>query len=48
MISWWDNIRDGRSITIYLLVKPAAEFSQELIRHAGNGPLKSWIEGPYD
>ncbi len=47
MISWWDNNVDGRSTTIYLLVKPAAGFSQKLVRHAGNGPMKSWVEGPY-
>lgn len=47
MISWWDNNVDGKSTTIYLLVKPAAGFSQKLIRHAGNGLMKSWIEGPY-
>ncbi len=41
MISWWDNNVDGRSTTIYLLVKPAAGFSQKLIRHAGTGLIKS-------
>ena len=47
MISWWDNDVDGKSPHVYLLVKPAAGFTQKLTQHDGGCVFRTWVDGPY-